>query len=285
MDESNLWQALVFILGTGAIGVYLLLPADHPFTASAVKWFGAPLAIISLILLASLVGVPVEWWPKLPEGLHVSRVLFAIPAFASVAAAALAVTSRDTQRCVFWFGGLLLSNSVLFLLHGAYLLAVSTVTLLGAAAAAGWFLGVLPLARSTRREVADPTKSHEPFLACLTGSLLAAVLIGTVATATGGIGVSDVERLAGLMTRKRQAVLETRNQADDPDWINSAQPHFRSLARAIVRDHGVATSAVAFVVVLSLVAVPLIRRRPKLECEDSSGFIDGDTRDGSPREA
>ena len=102
--------ALVFIFAVGALGLYMLLPGEQRFSASAVKWFGGPLTLISLVLLGALVGVRAAWWPDLPAGEQVSRIAFAVLAAVSLAAALRAVIARRMSTGGLWFAGLVASS-------------------------------------------------------------------------------------------------------------------------------------------------------------------------------
>jgi len=204
--------AFTFIFAVGSLGVYMLLPGVNAFSESAVKWFGGPLAGISLVLLASLLSVRVAWWPQIPEDEQVSPVVFAVPAAISLVAALRAVASRRTAVCVLWLAALLASNAVLFLLHGSRFSAGAN-GVFAIAALAAWRYWLMPAAKVGRDVDEDHSQTAgEPLLACLTGGLLCVVLVTAVTRATHGAGITETERLARTFSDKRAAMVDARAQ-------------------------------------------------------------------------
>jgi hypothetical protein len=273
--------ALAFIFSVGALGLYMLLPGQQSFSASAVKWFGGPLMLISLVLLAALVGPRVGWWPPIPSGERISPVAFAIPAATSLTAAVLAISARRSARSVMWFAALLASNGVLFLLHGAVLAATGNAILAAGALIAWRLLRAPDTAAICDAEGEAP--GGEPFLACLTGALLCVVLVGTIAHATGGRGGGDVDRLGRTMARKRETWVEARSKsagrdAADSNQAESQQTDSGALRLATFRNRPVTLLAAAALVLSSIAggACFALRLQPDDRARTGAGEPDAD---------
>lgn len=254
--------ALAFIFAVGALGLYLLLPGDQPYSESAVRWFGGPLAVISLVLLAALVSVRVTWWPQIAEQESISRIAFAIPAALALVFAALAITSRRLSMSLLWFTGLLAMNMTLFTQSGANLVAfgngfLAFCTLLCRR------IWIVPLERSKRLVDEGRRQSGgEPALACFTGALLCVVLVAVITHATSGGDDVDHERLGRTMTRKREAMMDALAQ-QTPE--RESRPAFDKRVRAALVPfgrHPVALLASAALLVTALVgAFCIVTRR------------------------
>jgi hypothetical protein len=255
--------ALAFIFAVGALGLYMLLPVEHPYSESAVKWFGGPLMLISLFLLSALVSVRVNWWPQIPEEETVPRWAFAIPAFLGLAFAVLAITSRRTSTCLIWFAALLAMTTVILLQNGAVVVAFAN-SMLALCVLIFRRVWVVPQQRS-KRVIDDERRQSggEPALACFTGALLCVVLVAIITRATSGGNDADPERLERTMTTKREDMVQANLQQSGAPI---SRPRLLEQVRAkmvSIRQHPVALLAGGALLVTSLFGAICVISRPR----------------------
>jgi len=172
--------------GLGTIGIYLLLPrapraerARSNVSRRTSAAFGAA-ALVLFALSAARAGAPVP-----------SVILLAV----SVAFAARVVLAPSAGRAAAALSLLLLSDAALLAMHSAWKPAGASVVVCAAAAIGAWLKGVRPNLRQPA--FVSDASSHEPFLACIAGGLLFALL----AAATQQAGAQEVvgSNSAGLL--------------------------------------------------------------------------------------
>jgi NADH-quinone oxidoreductase subunit J len=154
---------LIFLVVTGACGIYLLLPHSHgrarPALAHRVGYALSALSVLSFLMFCRTTDVEL-----------VTKGFFYIFSLAAVGCAILTITSRDPIHSALWFAAVVLATSGLFLLSGAQFLAAGTV-IVYAGAIIVTFLFVIMLAQKEGRAIYD-RMARAPFLATLSSFLL-----------------------------------------------------------------------------------------------------------------
>ena len=179
MDLNSLLLTLIPILGIGALGVYLTLASGGNGPGKLERRIGAGLMGLSLLVLGLFVGRRFDGWPPesaLQSGAY--SALFALLACSSIVSATFTVACRRSTHSVVWFAVLLLSNAGLYVFLGAHFLGIVTIL----AFAGAITIARLSLSRRAERQVDQRTDhvNHEPFLTCVTGTLLSVALVGTL---------------------------------------------------------------------------------------------------------
>ena len=166
---------------------------------------------------------------------------------------------------------MLLSNSGLYLLQGAEFLAAATI-IIYAGAIIVTFLFVIMLAQPSGTARYDRL-SREPFLACLTGVALAAVLSGAIYYSA--VGESKPKEIAAKSFRPEPAAAvviaerQTGLQPSFPRWaIDSQEPysHVKGLGVTLMQDHYVSLEVIGVLLLVAVAGAVLIathRLEPK----------------------
>jgi len=170
----------------GTIGIYLLLPrAPHAERAqsNAARRTSAAFGAAALVLLAVSAA---------RAGASIPSVILLA---ASVACSARVIVAPSSGRAAAALSLLLLCDAALLAMHSAWKPAGVSVVVCAAAAIASWLKGVRPTLRQP--EAVDNASSHEPFLACIAGGLLFALLAAATqqAVTKGEVGSNP----AGLL--------------------------------------------------------------------------------------
>ncbi|MFO1021060.1 MAG: NADH-quinone oxidoreductase subunit J [Planctomycetales bacterium] len=240
----------------GGLGVYLLLPNGRTAGQTPLRYLGGLLATIGLALLAQQSAQAI---PHLTNG-----IAFYVMAAVSIVSAVLMISSHNPVYSALWFALVLLTNSGLYLLQGAEFLAAATI-IIYAGAIIVTFLFVIMLAQPKGTALYD-RYSREPFLACVTGVILAWTLIGTLTYATRHETQPLEKRIALLGGNSTQplSVLPTKNQlaagtkAHPNERMQADQPHVEGLGRALFLDHYVSIEVIGVILLVAVVGAMLI---------------------------
>lgn len=275
-----------FVLLTGAVGVYLMLPRGRAREENQTnRWLGGALCMVALALMlvapvtadlmrgeASLLWTvadepyevpgltPPSTTPKaVTQGASAAFFLFA---GISLVSAVMMITSRNPVYSALWFALVLLANSGLYFLQGAEFLAASTI-IIYAGAIIVTFLFVVMLAQP-RGTAAYDRRSREPLFTCIAGLLISAAIVGTLhyAARTGG-QPGGPTFLDGFKQSEQYA-----DGGKTPRTWNMAPnlPHVKSLGLTLYTDHVVAVEAIGLLLLAAVVGAMLIaghRMEPK----------------------
>lgn len=291
MDEIGLLLSLLVTFGIGAAGVYLLLSQEDENAHRAKRRVGGGLAALSLILLGVLltthdsatvpsaeVSVP-ESETEAVDSQTVSTtaaVVFYLLAGASVVSAVLAITSRLSAHAVLWFAIMLLANSGLLLFHGAWFLALAMLLVYAGVVFAAYRF----LTRWTLRQLPGHADriAREPLLACVTGAMLSAALVGTLhhafVTEAAVTLAAEQNRDIGSLRRsafpKQSAIDFAHQQAPPVLRIHDDRSHVASLVAAMSREQLIGLEVLAVLTIATIIGALLIVRQP-----DASNGPDG----------
>ncbi len=248
------------ILLPAGLGVYLMLPRGLPSKQPQYRRVGAALAAFSLVLICVWPvsekisgGAPrtVLW---LLSGWGGSAEFYLL-GIVSLASAVLTITSRNPVYSALWFSLVLLANAGLYLIQHAEFLAAATA-IVYAGAILVTFLFVLMLAQPQGAASYDRV-SREPFLACLTGLLLAGVLLGTIHYSTS---VEAIPNAAKQSVRPTAALARTQmtTARETSALVDYAQPHVANLGKSLFQEHFVSIEIVGVLLLAAVVGAMLI---------------------------
>ena len=241
-------------------GVFLMLPRGGREAAGG-RWLGGVLVTLGLVLLVTMPvsgtdGVRAETqatalW-SLPQTL--SCYSFHALAGVSVLAAVFMITARNPVYSALWFSLVLLSNSGLYLLQRAEFLSAATL-IVYAGAIVVTFLFVIMLAQPNGAAPSDRV-SREPFLATLTGLLLASVLIATLHL---GLRTEGRDPQAGGPHRPAASAVALQAAATPASLIDPApETHVRGLGKTLFLDHVVSVEITGLLLLAAVVGALLI---------------------------
>lgn len=201
MDDMSHGLLLTLALGIGALGLYLNLPW-HP--RLAVRWVGMGLIGLALFCLVRELA---------PSSETASTIVFAATACVAIAAALLTVTSPTVKLAAIGCLLLAVSNAVLMFQQNSAVLAGAAVVLsLGTI--------VLPILLMSRSEAnAEQPTIHEAGLACVTGVLLAAVLIASFSPMGRSDSMSQTPRETSRSTQQGGLVQSEFKVSSESLWI------------------------------------------------------------------
>ena len=192
MDEPHFRQILAVLCTIGALGLYFLLPPGRGTSPVWIKRTGAVVAGLSLVLLTVLCGGSAEWRPQSKLDSWLSGGLFTLLSLGSVGFAVLVISSRQPLQAIRFFAALLACNSGLFLFHDA--LSLAFCTLLSAGGLLGFVYWNQTRSAQDRWRPKPVDAGCEPFMACLTGALLAITFAGTIRYALAAEAHRDAGR-------------------------------------------------------------------------------------------
>lgn len=284
LKDLILWRLLP-LLGLGAGGLYLMLPRGGTAGQRFYRYVGGGILTFVLVQLATL---PL---PALQAGGTARTILestigsrtfsgtFLALAAISLASAVMMITSRNPVYSALWFAMVLLANSGLYLLAGAEFLAAATM-IIYAGAIIVTFLFVIMLAQPMGTASYD-RYSREPFLACVTGAGLAAILAGAVFYSS----VSEKETLAVATRDTTVAAVKTTRPGpaaagvvadrvevktkDLPRWAIDEEKkfsHVKGLGVTLMRDHYISIEVIGVLLLVAVAGAVLIaahRLEPK----------------------
>jgi len=236
MDETILWTALVFVLGTGALGLYVMLPSDRSLPAASLRWVGPGLCGLSPILLVVLIGPRISWWPESENLSPVTLPLSYLFGMVMLSAVVMVVVSPTVSRCGSWFAGLLFVESAFLSFCGAGIVALMVLLTIAIAVC----VSRLKRVRSRASEiVGSPDRwGHEPLLACAVGTLMAVMLVGAIHYSLATGSGDDAEQMARLARQRREeysAALDTRKDSSGEKRFG---PQFAPLGETFMSGDG-----------------------------------------------
>ena len=250
------------------LGVFLMLPrggADR----SPIRWLGAALVAVSLVLLVTFPLTSSEGavadssattlW-GLPQTL--SCYTFHALAFVSVTAAVLMITARNPVYSALWFSLVLLSNSGLYLLQGAEFLSASTI-IVYAGAIVVTFLFVIMLAQPNGAARYDRF-AREGLLSAITGLLLSGVLIASLHLV---MRTEPRGPVAGIASRPADSVVSIHASANRNSLLAS-HPHVAGLGRTLFTDQVVSVEITGLLLLAAVVGAMLIAGHRTEESHD-----------------
>jgi NADH-quinone oxidoreductase subunit J len=265
-----------FVLLTGAVGVYLMLPRGRAREENqANRWIGGALCLVALALMlvapvtADLLrGEASLLWPietvetvdldpvtNPPEAVG-RGVSFAFFLFAgiSLVSAVMMISSRNPVYSALWFALVLLANSGLYFLQGAEFLAASTI-IIYAGAIIVTFLFVVMLAQP-RGTAAYDRRSREPLFTCVAGLLISAAIVGTLHYAARAEGLPQGPTfLPGYQQSQQYAQFGWTSR----QWnMNPGVKHVKALGLTLYTDHVVAVEAIGLLLLAAVVGAMLI---------------------------
>lgn len=241
-------------------GVFLMLPRGGR-EGSGVRWFGALLVTLGLVLLVTMpisgsdgaqdqTQATALW--SLPETL--SCYSFHALAGISVLAAVFMITARNPVYSALWFSLVLLANAGLYLLQRAEFLSASTL-IVYAGAIVVTFLFVIMLAQPDGAAPSDRV-SREPLLATLTGLLLASVLVATLHL---GLRTEGRNPQVGGPQRPAASTIAVQVAANPASQVDPApETHVRGLGKTLFIDHVVSVEITGLLLLAAVVGALLI---------------------------
>lgn len=298
-----------FLLVSGGVGIYLLLPRGQRPGSRTDRYVGGALTTLALVLLAT---IPISADPA--EGLSVGAgeavlspvagsertilwpldgqpeaacYVFHALAFVSLASAVMMITSRSPVYSALWFAMVLLGNSGLYLLQGAEFLSAATI-IVYAGAIVVTFLFVIMLAQPNGAARYDRV-SREPFLSSLTGLVLASTLLGTLhhaarlelrggTTESAVLPAADVIARYSLLPDGRDRIGDYAAE-DDPEL--PPFDHVTGLGKSLFLDHVVSVEVIGVLLLAAVVGAMLIAGHP---VEPRRGSIATASKDGKSHE-
>jgi len=264
MGAEILSTPLIIVIAVAALGVYLMLPLGNEVPGRKGYWTGVVLFSLPVMLLGfsllELVAVP---------------IVFSILACVSLAAALMTVTSRTATTAIFSFSLVLLSNAGLYLIGSAWLVSfVTLIVYMGIIAASYLFVARAMEVRDMRR---IDSVAREPFLACVSGALLAITVVGVIQYA---LTVEAKPRFGSARSSalpKRTTVEAFLRHVPTRMRIDGNASHVKSLARTLYRDHFVAIGVAILLIVPVLVAYVVRVRRTTARTDEPRNRQDSST--------
>ena len=256
MTHFELTLPSLLIVALFGAGWYLMLPRGRVKSNTLLlKSIGGILATIAIALLASLFSTRL--------GNATNNLTFYVLGGVSVASAVAMITARNPVISALWFALVLLSNSGLYLLHGAEFLSAATV-IIYAGAIIVTFLFVIMLAQPKGSAIYD-NYSREPLLSCTAGVILCWTLLGTLHYAATAEAATADQRKPGHVEELPSAQTVTRHLATQPESrINHERPHVDSLGRTLFLDHYVSVEIIAILLLIAVVGAVLIVNRQRV---------------------
>ena len=260
MNVPMLEPMLIFAVGVGAAGVYLLLPQADRFAHREWRWAGGLLAGLALLIIGGTYGV--RFSASGPAGDWMQRGTLVLSGGAGVVAAVGVVSSRSGAASVRWFLLMTLANAVLCVAAGAWYVGLAILLI----SAGGSIVALLFLARLVRmRRGGEGLQScEEPLLATTMGALLAISLVSVIHFSRAVEG--PMADGAGPALPRRTAITAALQQTSADVEIRRDVGHVAGIGQALTSEFGVVLVVVGLLMLVATVgAVSVVRRRDEID--------------------
>ncbi len=262
MNVPMLEPMLIFAVGVGAAGIYLLLPQADRFAHREWRWAGGLLAGLALLIIGGTYGMRFSASGSASDWMQWGTLV--LSGGAGVVAAVGVVTSRSGVASVRWMLLMTLANAVLCMATGAWYVGLAILLI----SAGGSVVALLFLARLVRMRRGGATRPscEEPLLATTMGALLAISLVSVIhfslAVEQPGSKIGD----AGPAVPRRATIAASLEQTSADVEIRRDVGHVAGIGQALTGEFGVVLVVVGLLMLVATVgAVSVVRRRDELD--------------------